>query len=270
MMWRGIRHPEYILPYLHGKILNPPRWLISLYHWEGGWKRYFEKYRICTGPYKMALRGRSRPYYLRWKDKEVIEEFYSYDGYEDITLSDHTTVIDIGAHIGLFTIRAAEAGSTVYAFEPSPHSYECLLRNIELYEVSDRVVSQNTAVTSEIGTVEIALSDTESLYDSTEIAISGTKRIVPSTTLSEIASKNRFEGTTLLKMDCEGAEFEIIRSSNVEDFEDIDVIFLEYHAESGNPVEIEKELESMGYSVSIRPDPRPFLSEDLGFLLAEK
>jgi FkbM family methyltransferase len=45
------------------------------------------------------------------------------------------TVIDVGAHIGLFTLVAAasvKAGGTVYAFEPLPNCFERLRENLAL------------------------------------------------------------------------------------------------------------------------------------------
>jgi FkbM family methyltransferase len=40
------------------------------------------------------------------------------------------TAIDVGAHIGLWTRMLADKFETVFAYEPEPHNYDCLLENV--------------------------------------------------------------------------------------------------------------------------------------------
>jgi FkbM family methyltransferase len=41
--------------------------------------------------------------------------------------------MDVGAHIGTWTVRLARDFKQVYAFEPAPDTYECLSKNCESY-----------------------------------------------------------------------------------------------------------------------------------------
>ena len=50
--------------------------------------------------------------------------------------SNHT-VLDIGAHIGYFTIIMAKQAKQVYAFEPEPRNFHTLQKNINLNELSN-------------------------------------------------------------------------------------------------------------------------------------
>ncbi len=93
---------------------------------------------------------------------------------------------------------------------------------------------------------------------------------VPCITFTKLVESIDLSGRTLLKMDCEGAEFEILESSTKEDFARIDTVFLEYHGEVGEPEHLNAMLEEYGYSVCQREDPRDLDSYDLGFMLANK
>ena len=218
----------------------------------------------------MALRNQSPPYYMCWRDRDVLTEFYREDGYEDLQLSAYDTVVDIGAHIGVFTIYASRNGATVYAFEPSPDSYTSLLCNLALYDVTEEVVAHNTAVSSLDGYVDISLHGEESLADSTARDTGGETRTVPSKTLASIMDSVNTDGNCLIKMDCEGAEFKILQECSEGIFDGVDTVFIEYHRAVDDPVVLVDTLSEFGYSVTERPDPRDNVADELGFLLAER
>src|SRR5437764_1145672 len=72
-------------------------------------------------------------------------------------LTEGDVFVDVGAHIGYFTILAAGlVGSTgkVLAFEPEPTNYEQLLRHIKLNDLSNVVVF-NWAVGDHPGVVDL-------------------------------------------------------------------------------------------------------------------
>lgn len=54
--------------------------------------------------------------------------------------------IDIGAHIGWYTIDMAPKAKHVYSFECSPKSFNYLCANIELNDLSYKVTKYNTAL----------------------------------------------------------------------------------------------------------------------------
>lgn len=74
------------------------------------------------------------------RDHRVYEPTF-YHAFADV-IEEGMTVIDIGAHIGLFTLAAAKRVGTsgkVYAFEPAPKSAQILRRHIFLNGCQDRV-----------------------------------------------------------------------------------------------------------------------------------
>jgi FkbM family methyltransferase len=67
--------------------------------------------------------------------------------------------VDIGANLGLYTLLAAERigpGGTVHAFEPAPHNYALLCRNVKVNGHTN-VVLHEIAVADREGTVPLHL-----------------------------------------------------------------------------------------------------------------
>ena len=66
-------------------------------------------------------------------------------------------VLDIGAHIGHFTILAASVvgvGGAVYSFEPAPRNFQRLSENIKLNHFEAHVEALPIAISDHMGTVE--------------------------------------------------------------------------------------------------------------------
>jgi FkbM family methyltransferase len=68
-------------------------------------------------------------------------------------------VIDIGAHIGLYTVKLAKVASRVHSFECSPKSYNFLCANILLNDLSYKVTTYNTALSNKKGTTKYFIRD---------------------------------------------------------------------------------------------------------------
>jgi FkbM family methyltransferase len=70
--------------------------------------------------------------------------------------------VDVGAHVGTTTIPAALDGAYVHAFEPVRTNYALLVANLHLNGLEDNVKTCRAAVTSQAGTLRMALSPTNS------------------------------------------------------------------------------------------------------------
>jgi len=176
-----------------------------------------------------------------------IWDFHCYD--QKFPVPKDGVVIDIGAHIGSFSIYAASKGSQVYAFEPHPKNYALLKANLRINRIST-VSCFRMAVSSTTGKrtlFEYSTSGEHSFYP-----VSGRKISVPCVSLEDIFSRKKVSFCDFLKMDVEGAEFEIILHSPRAVFSRIGIIAMEYHESHGNKVIILKEfLERQGYVVSL-------------------
>lgn len=67
--------------------------------------------------------------------------------------------IDIGAHIGMYTVEMAKKASHVYSFECSPKSFNFLCANILLRDLSYKVTKYNTALSDKEGTTKYYIRD---------------------------------------------------------------------------------------------------------------
>jgi FkbM family methyltransferase len=137
-------------------------------------------------------------------------------------------VIDIGSHIGGFTILAGTlvGNGRVYAFEPSSKTYDTLRKNVELNGLSN-VSLFKKAVGGERKRGKIYISDIINAETSVHKKTSNVEE-VEILTLGDIFEENGLTHCDVLKIDCEGSEYEIIKSSkNI--LEKIDKIILEYH-----------------------------------------
>ncbi len=146
-------------------------------------------------------------------------------------------VVDVGAHIGGISIALAKMHPhiTIYAYEPAKHTYDLLCANLEENGI-ENVIPVQRAVSGINGFLELMWSpyDTSSsgscIGDDTKetLAAAGWEReMVECVTLSTLLNEHGIERIAWLKLDCEGAEYEIARNPAV--LERADKISLELH-----------------------------------------
>lgn len=128
----------------------------------------------------------------------------------ETTLKPGMVVVDVGAHIGYFSLLAArKVGSTgrVYAFEPAPLNYSLLIRNITLNGYQN-IVPVQKAISNHEGTATFFLhpdSVAHSLL--AETCGRATKAIeVETITLDRFLTAEGWPPVHLAKLDIEGAE----------------------------------------------------------------
>ena len=143
------------------------------------------------------------------------------------------TVIEVGAHIGLYTTFMAKlAGSAgaVHAFEPDPTSHRCLLENLKLNNISNVIASplacahQRTTMTLSAGSFGESNSTIGQLPD--RISANSRTRI-ETITLDEYTQSGQI-APDLVKIDVEGAESLVIAGGN-ETLSRAPSIVLEFH-----------------------------------------
>jgi FkbM family methyltransferase len=160
-----------------------------------------------------------------------------YDCYE---LDKMETVFDIGANCGLFSLLAIEKGAKkVYAFEPNQESLVNL--NQIAKGLNIEVIDKAVYTTDEDLTFYIDPNNTTIGSISEDHIINGGSKVekitVPAISLKTFIEQNNIEKISLLKMDIEGAEYDIIENLEDEVFEKIDNFLIEYHDNEGEKVE---------------------------------
>lgn len=154
----------------------------------------------------------------------------------------NSTVIDIGANIGVYSVFAAKNKNTiVYAFEPMVDNFRLLQENIKLNKLSGKILPFNLAIGAkkEKRTLYLGGSPFHSLYPAEDspfnalydnkITVKQNYTEVDCVSLKDVFQNNKIDYCNMLKLDCEGAEFEILYNLPKEYFKKIEKIRIEYH-----------------------------------------
>lgn len=171
-------------------------------------------------------------------DERVLHEVYEDDEYRrwgDIQIHKGNTVIDAGAHIGIFSKLASTLGAYVYAIEPHDGNFEMLKLNMKGRGCK--------LIKGLLGDGNDTHFLTASRNDLHKIDPSG----VPAPTISLDALMDRFELTDvhLLKMDIEGSEYPVLY--NTKNFDRIHQITMEWHYGATKMSELIIFLEHQGF-----------------------
>jgi FkbM family methyltransferase len=171
------------------------------------------------------------------------------------------TVVDIGANAGYFTLFAVScfADSQIFSFEPVPVNYAQLERHHNLNS-SRRIKCFPKAVAGQAGEVNLSFDSNDSFTTSATIFKQADQQKdsikVPCLTLSQVFDENNINKCDLLKMDCEGAEYDILYNCPPDYFQRIDQIAMEVHNgenENQNIETLESFLRGQGFSTRRRP-----------------
>lgn len=144
-------------------------------------------------------------------------------------------VIDIGAHVGVVTcwIAKSNPGVKVLAFEPVSENYERLVENLKRNEIgSDQVTAYPLGVTGDGREIELMGDGKGNSGGWTAVGIfssSAERRTAQSCTLEQIILDNGLDKIKLLKVDCEGAEYEILYGAPEWVWKRIERVVIEIH-----------------------------------------
>jgi FkbM family methyltransferase len=131
---------------------------------------------------------------------------------------DKATVIDVGANIGMYSLLAAHLvgdGGRVFSFEPTRESFNSLLKNIKLNDLTN-ITPVMSAVSDSEGRVNF-LNNKRS-KEQNRLATAEVKEEkneveeVQAVRLDNFLKFNNIDGVDFLKIDVEGAELLVMRS----------------------------------------------------------
>lgn len=166
-------------------------------------------------------------------DKEVIDEIFDNDIYlqrvPEYRPKASDVIIDIGAHIGTFSMKMSPKVSKVFAFEASRETFELLKKNVEANHL-DNVKVYHCAVAKSTGTA-ILYHDLElgNWGHSITAELSSSSEQVPSISLNDFIEQEQLMKIDYIKFNCEGAEFDIIHNTKPEYLKRVSVMALLWH-----------------------------------------
>lgn len=176
-------------------------------------------------------------------DKNVIQHSFDndifYSRVKEFQPTSFMNIVDIGAHIGTFSILSASKfkDAKIFAFEPFPETYELLKRNINENNIHQIKPFEN-AIASTNDTLKLYLSDENwehsiANVDSKEfIEVKGKK-------IDTLIKEVEIDKIDLVKFNCEGAEFEILNSISHNSYKIIRLMVILYHEDMAKGQKVE-------------------------------
>jgi len=149
------------------------------------------------------------------------------------------TILDIGANVGFFSIaaRGHYPKATIHAYEPNPRVLPFLESNTSALGV--RVYPE--AVGSRSGFVSMLDSGSSNQARTSETGEGNIAQIALDTAIERLGGS-----VDLLKLDCEGAEWELFQASRA--WKHIRNLRMEYHLFHGESVaQVEQTLRGLGF-----------------------
>jgi FkbM family methyltransferase len=234
----------------------------------------------------------TRVYALRSPEARMLD--HHVDGYlqNGIEINDGDVVFDVGANIGVFSVRAAQKGPNVrvFAFEPIPDILEALKMNaagagqnrVEVLPCGVSNEESEATFTYFPNTPALSTLHPEQWDKDPKAfgrAVKGTMKNPPAgmrwmkfippmfsgiiasflvkgkkqvhcklRTLSSVIAEHNVEKIDLLKIDCEGAEWQVLQGISASDWPKIKSMVIEVHNVNGRLAEVESLLREKGFT----------------------
>ncbi|HEV7333529.1 MAG TPA: FkbM family methyltransferase [Flavisolibacter sp.] len=187
-----------------------------------------------------------RPYELLHTYKEIFEkEIYRFAPERQAPL-----IVDCGANIGLSILyyKQLAPAATIIAFEPDENNFQLLSKNINANKLTN-VTLRKEAIWNQTGKISFSANETEASH------------IIKSETATNLVDSVRLkdfletvEEIDFLKIDIEGAEWEVIRDC-AQSMHHVKNLFLEYHGKANEThklVDLLQIVKAEGFQVYLK------------------
>ena len=195
--------------------------------------------------------------HVNTSDALMIWEIWKAKVYDDvrIPICAGDIVVDMGAHIGAFAVRAARMaqGGQVYSYEASSKNFALLTENRQLNDLGNLYI-ENSAVSNRRGMMPFYTPSDNRILGSLLQSTSSFVEMVPTKTFSDIIAEHAINQIDFLKVDVEGAEFDILFANPEETLSKTRQIVMEFHEFKGdkrNHHDLVDLLSSHGFKVVV-------------------
>ena len=198
------------------------------------WWTYFRLLRARGAERRVLEMRKGERLYVRenvW-DARIIREIFVERPYTKgiRDLPPNPLVVDVGGYIGDFSIYAASRlNANVIVYEPTLENWTMLKDNVALNGLESRVTLVNKAVGRDgTLTLNVEVSGQE-VHSSSRWYPGAPQRDVPSLTLDQVVANHELDKIDLLKVDCEGGEYDLFRYASDDVLARVDRVTLEWH-----------------------------------------
>lgn len=209
-------------------------------------------------------------------DYLTIKELWTDNCYfKNFNISANWRILDIGGHIGAFAILTGKLGAShVDSYEPFLESYQLAIQNINENKLDNIVRLHNKAVLAKDGKFKIKISKPRKLPKNIHKLPDNKKffymyhpgentvclNTIPFTrnskdfyeteieavSINDILAHNTYD---MIKLDCEGSEYDILPSITPELLKKIPRLILEHHPPIEKGLELTNLLENNGFKL---------------------
>jgi FkbM family methyltransferase len=202
----------------------------------------------CRNGVRVAVRAKT-------SDMYIVSEGLAYGAYRALGPilrggSGQRAVIDLGAHIGVFSLLAARSTHEVraIAFEPGPDNARLLRRNVALNPVlAPRIEVHEAAAGRRAGTAHWQLDERDP--SGSHLVDDGRGHEVRVVGLRDVLDAQPLP-IACMKIDIEGSEYELLDGSEAADWREVPAVLVELHPDpSGHssPAEWISRMRAFGY-----------------------
>jgi len=134
----------------------------------------------------------------------------------------------------------------VIGLEPYPKNFKIANKNIISNNFSDKIILVLAGCSAKLGHIMINPEEDSNIESTLKEYEQGIK--IPLLTIEQIFKEYNVDSQSILKMDCEGCEYDIIKSTSKEILKKFTHIQIEYHF---GYIDLKKKLEGCGFNVTI-------------------
>lgn len=158
------------------------------------------------------------------------------------------TFIDVGAHVGSWTIAMAKKYRNVYSFEPSEFQFAYLARNVELNKLSNVKISPK-AVGNKAGSATLFVMGRSGGGNTIkpDVAALGMPMYSMNVPVIKLDDED-IDQVSLIKIDVEGGENEVIEGAKILIAKHQPIIICESWTDEKRRNEFEQLMNSIGYN----------------------
>lgn len=221
---------------------------------ENWWVALLDHAGLFRGSYTCKLKN-GLNFQLRagTDDSRVLFEIYVQKCYGAAVVKSGATVVDIGANIGCFSLAAAQKASRVIACEPHPDNLAILRENIAMNRATNVEIIP-CAISSMSGKSALFLPEQDTFFGRYSLHEQGTRSIeVSCLTVEDLLHQAHLTSIDLIKIDCEGSEYEILYGLTGRTLSQVQQIIIECHDIPDHPgwsqTDLGRFLEGQGFEV---------------------
>lgn len=189
---------------LLGIINTFKNWYTYIFDWLGLFDDGFSLYNLRDGTKFLARNNTD--------DKYIITSIFSREEFnpKGFKIGKDDLVFDIGGHIGIFSINASHfTENKIYTFEPNLQNFAMLVINLKINDVKN-IKPFMMAITNKTGYTRLYLSNKSACHSTYKHFKNSLSEKVSCISLSDFINIFRIKKIDFLKINCEGAEFDIL------------------------------------------------------------